>query len=149
MKKTVIVIIVVIVIALIGFSIYFLSKNGNKEISVFPISQKNKGDLIVVVSPVKDSLVSSPLSVAGRVRGNWFFEGSFPIILTDLDGKILAEGHASAQGDWMTNDFVKFIGTLQFDKPTDTTKGILIFRKNNPSGDIQNDDSYEVSISFK
>ncbi len=144
MKKTVTVI-VVIVVATIGFFLYsYLKDNG---VSIAPSAVKE--DIIIVVSPIKDSRISSPLSVAGRAKGTWFFEGSFPLILKDQDGKIIAEGHVSSQGDWQTENLVKFIGTLQFDQPPSGQNGTLIFKKDNPSDLPQNDDSYELPIIFK
>lgn len=116
---------------------------------LFNINANDKSDLIVVVSPVKNGEISSPLSVAGRARGVWFFEGSFPIVLTDWDGRIIAEGHATAQGEWMTTDFVKFIGTLEFTKPSYGKNGFLILRKDNPSGLPENDDALEIPVMFK
>ena len=38
------------------------------------IKISDKSDLIVVSTPVRDSLISSPLSISGRARGTWFFE---------------------------------------------------------------------------
>jgi hypothetical protein len=109
----------------------------------------DKSDLIVVITPVKDSTITSPLSIAGRARGSWFFEGSFPLVLTDWDGKIIAEGHATAQGEWMTNDFVKFVGTLEFTKPSYGKNGFLILKKDNPSGMPTNDNALEIPVVFK
>ncbi len=145
MKKTIIAIIVIVILAVIGLVVYFNVSN-NVDISVLPTDKSN---LIIVASPIKDSKVSSPLTVSGRARGTWFFEGSFPIFLTDWDGKIIAEGHASAQGDWMTDEFVKFVGNLQFDKPAYGERGTLIFKKDNPSGLPEHDDAYEITVLFK
>ena len=146
MKKIIsITIIVIIAIALIVFVFLYKKNNNSATLSIVPGSS----DMIVIISPIKDSKITSPLSFAGRARGTWFFEGSFPVILTDWDGKIIAEGHASAQGDWMTEDFVKFIGSIEFDKPYYGEKGTLIFRKDNPSGLPEYDDAYEISVLFK
>lgn len=145
MKKTMTTIVILIILAGLVYGIFFYDSNN----SVIPISLTDNSELIVVSSPIKDSKISSPLSVAGRARGSWFFEGSFPIILTDWDGKIIAEGHATAQGDWMTNEFVKFIGNIQFDKPEYGERGTLIFKKDNASGLPENDDAYEITVYFK
>ena len=73
-----------------------------------------KADLIRLDSPLPNEIIMSPLVVRGEARGNWFFEASFPLILTDWDGKIIAESFAQAKSDWMTADFVPFEGTLTF-----------------------------------
>jgi tellurite resistance-related uncharacterized protein len=103
----------------------------------------------VVSSPIRNSEISSPLSVSGRARGNWFFEGSFPIIVKDSYGNIVAESHATAQGEWMTEDFVKFVGDVQFNNYIKGTKGTLVIKKDNPSGLPEHDDSIEIPIIFK
>lgn len=137
----------IVVIGLLAFAIVnFINTN---DIDIDQIKPSDKSELIVVVSPIKDSYISSPLSISGRARGSWFFEGSFPILLTDTAGKVLAEGHATAQGEWTTDEFVKFIGTLQFTKPDYSDKGILILKKDNPSGLSEKDDSFSIPISFK
>lgn len=104
---------------------------------------------IVIESPEKDSEISSPLIVTGLAKGNWFFEASFPMILTDWDGKIIAQSHVTAQSDWMTTDYVRFSGALTFTKPVYNSHGFLILRKDNPSGLPQNDDSLEIPVLFR
>ncbi|MDO8260943.1 MAG: Gmad2 immunoglobulin-like domain-containing protein, partial [Candidatus Magasanikbacteria bacterium] len=81
-------------------------------------------------------------------RGTWFFEGSFPVVLTNWDGLIIAEGVAQAKGDWMTEDFVDFSVTLEFTGPQLYNRGSLILMKDNPSGLPQNDDAFEVTVEF-
>ena len=112
-------------------------------------NELEKMDLIRSGFPRPNQEIESPLVVNGEARGTWFFEGDFPIILTDWDGKIIAEGYATAQGDWMTEDFVQFSGNLDFEKPEYNNKGILIFQKDNPSGLPENDDALEIPIKFK
>jgi len=104
---------------------------------------------IVVMNPTSGGAVSSPLTVSGRARGPWFFEASFPLVLVDWDGRIIAEGHATADGEWMTEEFVDFTGTLEFEKPAFDTRGTLILRKDNPSGLPEHDDAIEVSVVFE
>ena len=112
-----------------------------------------KSDLIVVASPLAGSIISSPLIVEGFARGTWYFEASFPLILTDWDGRIIAEGYATAQSDWMTEAFVPFKGTLEFKKPESlngfSNRGALIFKKDNPSGLPEHDDALEITVYFE
>jgi len=117
------------------------------------VSPANKNDLIILENLWESKEITSPLIVEGRARGAWYFEGNFPLILTDWDGKIIAEGYATAQGEWMTEDFVPFKGTIEFEKP-EVIKGVLgrgalILKKNNPSGLPEYDDALEVPILFK
>lgn len=113
------------------------------------ITEKGSGDLISVIYPKANDKIVSPLIITGEARGNWYFEASFPVTLTDWDGKIIAEGVATAKGDWMTTNFVPFMATLNFTRPDYGEKGFLIFKKDNPSGLPENDDSLEITVYFK
>ncbi len=116
----------------------------------FPTNKAFKPDMIIVDTPLPDAKVTSPITIRGKARGNWFFEGSFPVTLTDWDGKILAEGYATAQDDWMTTEYVPFVSTINYELPTDIpyTHGYLILRKDNPSGELQLDDALEFKINL-
>ncbi len=71
-------------------------------------------DMIRVELPKKNSAVTSPLMIAGKARGMWYFEGSFPIFLMTSTGVQIAQGVAEAQSDWMTEDYVDFVIQLPF-----------------------------------
>ncbi len=111
-------------------------------------------DRIIVTSPAPGANVASPLQVSGEARGNWFFEGSFPVVLTNWDGLIIAEGVATASGDWMTESFVPFTTTLTFTNPLTSgspeymVKGTLILKRDNPSGLPEQDAALELPIRF-
>lgn len=107
-------------------------------------------DLIRIHTPTPQARITSPLIVSGKARGNWFFEGSFPIQVVNWDGLIIGEGHATAQGEWTTTEFVPFTGTISYTLPTGTpyNKGTVIFKKDNPSGLSEHDDVREVPIFF-
>lgn len=107
-----------------------------------------KTDLIRVDFPRPNQTVQSPLTVKGKARGSWFFEASFPIVLTDWDGRIIAEGIATAQDDWMTSDFVPFEAVIPFvtDPNVYSNRGALILRKDNPSGLPEHDDAFEIPV---
>jgi hypothetical protein len=105
-------------------------------------------DLIVIDTPLPNQSITSPLTITGKARGMWFFEASFPIVLVDWDGKIIAQGHADAIEDWMTEDFVHFKTTLVYKTPFYGDHGTLILQKDNPSGLPQNDDAVEIPVQF-
>ncbi len=109
-----------------------------------------KDDLIVVTSPLPGATVSSPIKITGKARGNWYFEASFPITLTNWDGLIIAEGYATAQGEWMTTEYVPFTATLNYTLPPETPyrRGFLILHKNNASGESQFDNAIEIPINL-
>ena len=113
---------------------------------------RGETDLIRVDSPLPGELVTSPLTIRGRARGNWFFEGDFPVILTNWDGLIIAQHHATARGEWMTTEFVPFEAVIEFEIPPDigdfSRRGSLILQKDNPSGLPQFDDALEFTVVF-
>ena len=104
-------------------------------------------DRIRVTTPKPGQRISSPLTLKGESAG-WYFEGSFPIELTDDKGNVIAQKYVTAQGDWMTSDFVPFLGTLEFTVPKGVTHGYLVFKKDNPSGEARFDDEFSLPVTF-
>lgn len=111
-------------------------------------NELEKTDLITIDSPRPNAVVASPLEISGRARGNWYFEASFPVKLLDADGNVLAQTPAQAEGEWMTEDFVPYKATLEFETPT-TATGTLILEKDNPSDLPENADSLIVPVKFR
>lgn len=114
----------------------------------------SKADLIVLDQPEAGSAVDSPLTISGKARGYWFFEASFPVMIVNWDGLIIGSGIATAEGDWMTEEFVPFTATINFsssytdESPDFMRRGALILKKDNPSGLPENDDALEIPINF-
>lgn len=105
-------------------------------------------DLIEIESPTINQTVTSPLTITGTARGFWYFEASFPIEIRDASGVIIANSYAEAQSEWMTEDFVPFEATIAFPAQDKGSKGTLILRKDNPSGDPSRDQHVSVPITF-
>lgn len=105
-------------------------------------------DMIRVESPGPGVSASSPLKITGQARGTWFFEGDFPILIVDSEGNELGRGFGTAEGEWMTEDFVPFTASVDFTSPT-TTKGTLILQRDNPSGLPENDAQLIIPINFQ
>ncbi|MFW6039844.1 MAG: Gmad2 immunoglobulin-like domain-containing protein [Gemmatimonadota bacterium] len=106
-------------------------------------------DLVRLASPAPYQVIESPLEITGRARGPWYFEASFPVVLVNWDGLIIAEGYVTAEGDWMTEDFVPFSGTLEFEAPDFDERGTLILQKHNASSRRELDDALEVPVRFE
>lgn len=85
--------------------------------------------------------------VKGQARGTWYFEAEFKVLLKDKDNNVLTQSQATAQGPWMTEDFVPFEATLHFDLPDDES-GYLVFQKANPSDMQEHDRSYAIPLIF-
>ena len=105
-------------------------------------------DLIRLESPAPLAVIETPLEVTGLARGTWYFEASFPVVLVNWDGLIIAEGVATADGEWMTEEFVPFRATLEFETPDYGERGTLILQKDNASGLPEHDDALEVPVRF-
>ncbi len=110
----------------------------------------SKADLIVMETPIRDRVITSPVTIIGDARGTWFFEASFPITIVDWNGLIIGQGIAHAQSDWMTEEFVPFTATVEFTVATDTPyrRGAIILKKDNPSGLPEHDDALEIPVKF-
>jgi len=128
-----------IVIAVLSVTYFLRDKYSPSEIV--------ENEFIKVTSPQVYDEVSSPIEIVGQARGNWYFEASFPIKLLDAQGKEIAQGIATADGDWMTTEFVPFKASLSFSNP-ETSTGTLVLSKDNPSGLAENDDKIEVPVKF-
>lgn len=107
-----------------------------------------KSDLIQVSTPRPNQSISNPLRISGIARGTWFFEASFPVYLYDDNGVELGVGIATAEGEWMTTDFVPFGVSFSYEKPT-TQTGKLILKKDNPSGLPEFDDMLYIPVKFE
>ena len=106
-----------------------------------------KDDLIFMSLPLPGEPVRSPLQIAGKARGNWYFEASFPVKLYDSKGALLAIEPAQAQGEWMTIVYVPYIATLTFSQAA-TDTGFLVLEKDNPSGLPEHANELRVPVRF-
>src|SRR3989338_3548154 len=51
---------------------------------------------VIVTAPLAQAEIGDGFKVEGKAKGNWFFEGSFPIKLLDADGTVLTQTPATA-----------------------------------------------------
>lgn len=106
-------------------------------------------NLIQVSNPPTDTSITSPITLTGLARGKWYFEATAPVILTDAKGKIIAETTVAAQNNWMTEEFVPFMGILRFPPQPTGSNGVVVFKNDNPSGDPKRDLAVEILVKFK
>ncbi|MEK7084117.1 MAG: Gmad2 immunoglobulin-like domain-containing protein [Patescibacteria group bacterium] len=119
-----------------------------KNLSLSAPDVADKTDMIRVLNIAPNVIVVSPLYLRGEARGNWFFEASFPAELVDANGKKLANAIATAEGEWMTTEFVPFHAEFRFDTP-ETETGFVILHKDNPSDDRVQDDELRFPVRFR
>lgn len=162
-------VLIVLVIVVVGVVLWQTSRQGQDAVeqptqeltSVFFTSER--GIKIQVDEPVVGAVVTSPLKVSGEAPGTWYFEATFPIVVVNWDGLIIGEGFAQAQSDWMTSEYVPFVGRVEFGEilpltkgepegvagsPDFMKKGFLILQRDNPSDLPANDDAVEMPIRF-
>ena len=148
MRNKYIIILSVLVLALAIYSFY-LPKKEVVEVIDEPITEKitynnASTDNIQVELPFPGAVTGKEFIVIGKARGTWFFEASFPIDVLDKDGKILVQTYATAQGEWMTQDFVPFKSENIKIPATYIGPATLVLKKDNPS-DMR---ELDASISF-
>lgn len=88
---------------------------------------------VVLVLPLPNKKLSSPVKIVGKAPGTWFFEATLFVKIVDEEGTILGQGPAMATSDWMTTSLVPFEATLPFTYPS-TKKGSIIIEADDPSG---------------
>lgn len=108
----------------------------------------DKGVEIILYDWQSKKVLTSPVTLRGKVPGNWSFEASFPVSLLRDDNSVLVDTSAQIDGEWMTDAHVPFSVTLTFDAPTTEEAGELVIRKSNPSGLAENDDSARIPVRF-
>lgn len=108
----------------------------------------DKSDFIKVTSVESGDAITSPLTITGEARGNWYFEASFPIKLLDSKGNEIASAIAQAQGDWMTEEFVPFKAVLTFNAVRGSTAGTIVLQKDNPSGLPENENQLTIPVKL-
>jgi hypothetical protein len=146
MKKTIIITAVLIVMLTVIFLIFDIGR----KLAIAPGVNATTTDVQIVVSyPEDNQEVSSPIKISGKARGNWFFEGSFPIQLVDTNGNTLGTSIATSSEDWMTTEFINFNSELSFEKSTSTRRAVLVLKKDNPSGISDFDQSVFVRVILK
>ncbi|EKD47118.1 MAG: hypothetical protein ACD_66C00216G0002 [uncultured bacterium] len=149
MKKNILLVFALIIIIIACGLIYTqestsdLTDENNYEQSY---TNTTADEIIVDFEP--GSTITSPLTITGQARGTWFFEATAPFVLVDWDGLIIAQGYIQTQGDWMTEEFVPFIGTLEFVKPSYGNTGALILQASNPSDLPEYDRAVEIPVKF-
>jgi hypothetical protein len=141
--KKIFLVLLIVVVGLASFWLFFGKDDRDLDVDEGIVYK----DMIRVVEPTAGQLVSSPLTISGEARGMWYFEADFPVRIEDANGNELGRHYATAQGDWMTEEYVPFASELVFATPT-TEFGVLILEKDNPSGLPEHADQVEIPVQF-
>lgn len=152
-KQNPIFLIVLIVVAIVAFGIiYWFSYVRSDEVNFnTELKIKNKANIVldgvIIDNPAQGAEVTSPLFVSGKILGSWFFEATTTILIRDELGKELSKSYITTSDDWMTEDYVTFSGTIEFDIE-DNQKATLVIEKANPSDLLENVDEFTMEISL-
>ena len=120
--------------------------------NTIPISRTGRlSEKVILEVPEGGQHISSPLVVKARVPGNWLFEATAPLVLTDWDGRIIAKSYLRTGENWMTTELVPVSGTIIFDVPKNiySRNGTLILRRHNASDLPEHDAAVEVPVVFE
>jgi len=114
-----------------------------------PIPTQPQLGEVIIETPQSNNVVTSPLTVKGKIQNNWLFEGAFPITLLDASRKEIAKAsaHENIPGSWQTEGLVSFTANLKF--TTNSSSGFLVIHNDNPSGLPQNEKTFEIPVQFK
>lgn len=148
--------IVLLVLIAGGFSYFLFSKDSPVDIPDAdndnnpPASQMIDG-MITVESPIQGSSIDPSMEtiLSGKAVGNWFFEATAPIGVYNLDGKLLANTYITAQGEWMTTNFVNFTGKISPFLTNGAVSGYIQFSNSNPSDNEGFNRNLKIMVTFK
>ena len=146
MKKNIKLLILIAIIILVIIGVLFLhqqNKIQKTEMSQF----QNEEDIIHLFSPQPNELITGRFTIKGEARGSWFFEGTAPYYILSSDLVTVTSGVITAQGDWMTNEFVLFSGEVNFTPFIES--GYLVLKNDNPSGLAEKNLYYMVPLKFQ
>jgi len=104
---------------------------------------------MIRIDSIKESdTLTSPIEIQGMARGMWFFEAQFSVDLQDKNGDVIGTFIATANDEWMTEDFVPFTVTITYPPQTPGSPAKLVFHNANPSGEPENALEYGMWVTF-
>lgn len=155
--------ILIVVVILLAIGAYFAFGNKNSDVidnddTSQPGSDDNNNgsdDTTDMSSKIRVSIpagnsvnASTGFEVGGQAVGNWFFEASAPVSVYSKDGKLLVATYMTAQGEWMTTDFVPFKGQIPPFLTNGATEGYIQFENDNPSDNEGSHYVYKKYVLF-
>lgn len=117
-----------------------------QEESENTVLTSSKGTELTLLNIQSNDTISNGIDINGHVKGNWYFEGEFPVRILDSRGDVVASTSAIAQSEWTTDEEVPF--KLRVDLPIIQEHNLVfVFLKSNPSGLMENDDSVSIPLT--
>ena len=163
MRKRYIILIVFLVLIAILLPLFFIFKD--KIISAIPIFNNDnqiedeeeekkvvtktaEGLEYEMTKPLPNDELDCDFEIEGFISSSWFFEGKAPVKLINSGGAEILAFNITVDGDWTQEAMVKFKASVECTEKCDGGAK-LVFYKNNPSDLAENDDSFEIPVSFK
>lgn len=104
-------------------------------------------EVIKVEVPYPGAVTGKDFTIVGQARA-WYFEGSFPVQVLDKDGKTIARGIATAEGEWMTSNWVSFKAPIKVPQSY-MGPATIVLEKDNPSDKRELDASVSFPITIE
>ncbi len=156
-NKRLVYILIILVVVGVGLLAYYrwqpaateynaVSENNVTENNTV-IEEVKRNPNITLDSPQANDSLGKNFKVLGEARGTWYFEASFPVVLLDANRNELTTVIATAEGEWMTENFVPFSAMIDL-KTKYFGKAFLVLKKDNPSGEPKFDDQIEIPITI-
>ncbi len=122
----------------------------DEEVEIAATREATEPIGVLISTPESNQLISSPLLVKGKISRTWFFEGQLVLQLIDEDNNSLATGVAVADGDWLNEELVEYVGLLEYNPETiEVESGFLAISKDNPSGLAENQGRIIMPLRFR
>lgn len=140
--------VLLILIGAVGF--FVLGKPATQKTNPAPTPEKCSA--IKIVSPEKNSKITSPLLVkviinnTEECRWTVFEAQAGTVKIKDASGKELGQGVLKTTEEWTTDKPVNYEGEITFSKPASAT-GIIEITEENPSG-RPNPQKISLNIDF-
>ena len=123
----------VITLAIAGaIGLFFPELAGVPTINELPTDQPQQYVPVIFDNLNNHDRLKPGQMITGEVSGRWFFEGSFPVQLKDLNGTSFATVIATTAEDWMTTEHVSFSIAMP-NHFSYTGIGSLYLKKDDPS----------------
>lgn len=150
-------VLLLVLIVLMIIALVFMFKNKETYLPSLSQNVKNENPQILnekvkcEISGAKENLmdlsiipcagVNYAVTITGKLKGNYFFEGSAPVRIEDPSGKIVLKTNLTATSDWMTSDYVSFkftINPADFNPSDFGGDATIIIERDDPSGQGKN-----------
>lgn len=106
-----------------------------------------KADGPVIVTPLANSKITSPVTISGTIPKSWTFEANFVIEIQDKNRNVIAASPSQVLFNNETDLIGKFSTLVNFD--TTAIEGYIVIKSDNPSGLPELQKTFEIPVKFQ